>query len=51
MCTDINFRAADLIKLLEWNIYQMEFKQKKKIVPKVHPQITNLREFIETFAY
>ena len=26
MCTDINFRAADLIKLLERNIYQMEFK-------------------------
>ena len=50
-CTDINFRASDLIALIEPEIVAMEKKDGKKVVAQVHSQISTLREFIETFAY
>ena len=50
-CTDISFVAKDLIQILEPEIEEMENRENLEIVPKVHEKITNLREFIETFAY
>lgn len=49
MCTDINFKAIDLLKLLQPKIDELE--KEKLIEAKVHNKITNLREFLETFAY
>mmetsp|Transcript_29834 Transcript_29834/g.45532 ORF Transcript_29834/g.45532 Transcript_29834/m.45532 type:complete len:214 (+) Transcript_29834:228-869(+) len=51
ICTDINFRAIDLIHFLEPDIFKMEEEEGELVEAKVHPEITNLREFIETFAY
>ena len=51
MCTDINFRATELIALLEPMILEMEKKEGRLVKPIVHAQISTLREFIETFAY
>jgi len=50
-CTDINFRASDLIALIEPEILAMEKEDGKEVVAQVHSQISTLREFIETFAY
>jgi len=50
-CTDINFRAIDLIHYLEPEILKLEEEEGEEIEAKVHSEITNLREFIETFAY
>jgi len=50
-CTDINFRAYELINLIQPQILKLEKDEGKLITMKVHPQITNLREFVETFAY
>jgi hypothetical protein len=50
-CTDINFRASELIALIEPLILKMEEEEGEPVEAKVHTQITNLREFIETFAY
>ena len=50
-CTDVNFFAKDLIKLLEPKILELEEKEGKSIEAIVHPKISTLREFIETFAY
>ena len=50
MCTDINFRAVDVINMLEEKIVQME-EEEGEIKAYVHPKISTLREFIETFAY
>jgi FtsZ-binding cell division protein ZapB len=49
MCTDINFRAIDLLNLLQPKIEELE--KEKIIEAKVHSKISNLREFLETFAY
>ena len=51
MCTDINFKAVDLIKFLEPQILELEKNEGKLIQPMVHTKITNLREFLETFTY
>jgi len=51
MCTDVNFRAADLISLIEPQITEMEEQDGRKVEPWVHPKIGTLREFVETFAY
>lgn len=51
MCTDINFKAVELINLLEPKILSMEKQEGKEIKPIVHAEISTLREFIETFAY
>ncbi len=51
MCTDINFKAVDLLKVLQPKIEELEKKEGRLIEAKVHSQITTLREFLETFAY
>lgn len=51
MCDDIVFRSPELFKVLEPRINALEKEEGKPIEAKVHPQITNLREFAETFAY
>lgn len=51
MCTDIGFRAVELINYLEPQIKDMEEREGRPVTPMVHPKISNLREFIETFAF
>ena len=51
MCTDINFKAVDLFKVLKPTIEELERKEGRLIEAKVHGQISTLREFLETFAY
>ena len=41
MCSDINFRAAELFKVLEPRIADLE--KNTPIKPQVHKSITNLR--------
>lgn len=50
-CIDVNFKASELLDLLEPLILNMEEEDGIPITPKVHDKIGNLREFIETFAY
>mmetsp|Transcript_7455 Transcript_7455/g.12602 ORF Transcript_7455/g.12602 Transcript_7455/m.12602 type:complete len:373 (-) Transcript_7455:848-1966(-) len=50
-CTDINFKASELIALIEPQILELEKEMGEEIEPKVHSKIETLKEFIETFAY
>ena len=50
-CTDINFKAKELFELIQPEILKMEKEEGQVVKMKVHPQITTLREFVETFAY
>lgn len=48
-CTDIGFRATEIFQQLHDELEKL--KSEAPIELRVHPKISTLREFVETFLY
>jgi len=48
---DINFKAIEMFQVMETEFTELKRVHGGNLVPQVHGQITELKEFIETFLY